>query len=90
MSRGLGDVYKRQAAGSLRQLDSKVTSKRELSMFCYAVPSAKQLGCKTHAESLDKIKEMGFNVNPNYEVCQSIDEVLAYFEKWSTMRTELP
>ena len=78
------------AAGSLRQLDSKVTSKRELSMFCYAVPSAKQLGCKTQAESLDKIKEMGFNVNPNYEVCQSIDEVLAYIEKWSTMRTELP
>lgn len=78
------------AAGSLRQLDSKVASKRELSMFCYAVPSAKELGCQTHADSLEKIKEFGFNVNPNYEICDSIDQVLVYIEKWSTQRFDLP
>ena len=63
------------AAGSLRQLDSRIAAKRELAMFCYAVPSA---------------EELGFNVNPNREVCDSIDGVLAYIEKWSTNRFDLP
>lgn len=78
------------AAGSLRQLDSRIAAKRELAMFCYAVPSAEELGCQTHGESLQKIEELGFNVNPNREVCDSIDGVLAYIEKWSTNRFDLP
>ena len=78
------------AAGSLRQLDSRIAAKRELAMFCYAVPSAEELGCQTHGESLQKIEEFGFNVNPNREVCDSIDGVLAYIEKWSTNRFDLP
>ena len=78
------------AAGSLRQLDSRIAAKRELAMFCYAVPSAESLGCKTHEESLKKIEELGFNVNPNREVCDSIEGVLAYIEKWSTARFDLP
>ena len=78
------------AAGSLRQLDSRIAAKRELAMFCYAVPSAEELGCQTHDESLQKIEELGFNVNPNREVCDSIDGVLAYIEKWSTARFDLP
>ena len=78
------------AAGSLRQLDSRIAAKRELAMFCYAVPSAEELGCQTHVESLQKIEELGFNVNPNREVCDSIDGVLAYIEKWSTNRFDLP
>ena len=78
------------AAGSLRQLDSRIAAKRELAMFCYAVPSAEELGCQTHDESLQKIEELGFNVNPNREVCDSIDGVLAYIEMWSTNRFDLP
>ena len=78
------------AAGSLRQLDSRIAAKRELAMFCYAVPSAEELGCQTHDESLQKIEELGFNVNPNREVCDSIDGVLAYIENWSTNRFDLP
>lgn len=78
------------AAGSLRQLDSKIAAKRELAMFCYSVPSAFELNCSTHEQSLQKIEELGFNVNSNREVCQSIDEVLAYIEKWSTARFDLP
>ena len=78
------------AAGSLRQLDSRIAAKRELAMFCYAVPSAEELGCQTHDESLQKIEELGVNVNPNREVCDSIDGVLAYIEKWSTNRFDLP
>lgn len=78
------------AAGSIRQLDSRIAAKRELAMFCYAVPSAEDLGCQTHEESLQKIEELGFNVNPNREVCESIDAVLAYIEKWSKARFDLP
>ena len=78
------------AAGSLRQLDSRIAAKRELAMFCYAGPSAEELGGQTHDESLQKIEELGFNVNPNREVCDSIDGVLAYIEKWSTNRFDLP
>lgn len=78
------------AAGSLRQLDSRIAAKRELAMFCYAVPSAEDLGCQTHDESLQKIEALGFNVNPNREVCDSIEGVLAYIEKWSTNRFDLP
>ena len=78
------------AAGSLRQLDSKVAAKRKLAMFCYGVPKAEELGCLTHEEGLQKITELGFNVNPNRQVCQTIEEVLAYIEKWTKDRFELP
>lgn len=78
------------AAGSLRQLDSRIAAKRNLAMFCYAVPSASDLGCTTHEASLQKITELGFNVNPNRQVCQSIDEVLEYIKHWTTARFDLP
>ncbi|HAX72789.1 MAG TPA: DNA ligase [Firmicutes bacterium] len=78
------------AAGSLRQLDSKIASKRQLAMFSYGVPSAAVLKCQTHDESLTKIDELGFSVNSNREVCQSIEGVLAYIEKWSAARFDLP
>ncbi|MDE5977413.1 MAG: NAD-dependent DNA ligase LigA [Turicibacter sp.] len=78
------------AAGSLRQLDSRIAAKRELAMFCYAVPSGEELGCETHDESLRKIEELGFTVNSNREVCDSIEGVLAYIDKWSKERFNLP
>ena len=78
------------AAGSLRQLDSRIAAKRNLAMFCYAVPSAADLGCTTHEESLQKISELGFNVNPNRQVCENIDEVLEYINRWTNARFDLP
>lgn len=78
------------AAGSLRQLDSRIAAKRRLAMFCYAVPSATDLGCKTHEESLQRISSLGFNVNPNRQVCNSIEEVLNYIDYWTSARFDLP
>jgi len=78
------------AAGSLRQLDSKIAAKRGLAMFSYGAPNGEELGYLTHEESLQKMVELGFNVNPHRQVCQSIDEVLAYIENWTQKRFELP
>lgn len=78
------------AAGSLRQLDSRIAAKRRLAMFCYAVPSAEDLGCTTHEQSLQRISSLGFNVNPNRQVCASIEEVLNYINHWTSARFDLP
>lgn len=78
------------AAGSLRQLNSKIVAKRGLAMFCYNVANASQLGLKSHSESLDYIETLGFSVNKQRQVCQNIEEVLAYIEKWTAERFELP
>lgn len=78
------------AAGSLRQLDSKIAAKRGLSMFCYGAPHGEDLGYFTHEETLKAIHELGFNVNPNYKVCQTIEDVLSYIEHWTQKRFDLP
>lgn len=75
------------AAGSIRQLDSKITASRKLDAFFYHVPS---LDKKTHHEALEYLKENGFIVNPNIERAKNIDEVLAFVEKWTELRPTLP
>ncbi|HBA37864.1 MAG TPA: DNA ligase [Firmicutes bacterium] len=75
------------AAGSLRQLDSKIAASRGLDAFFYHVPD---LGKKTHFEALEYLKENGFVVNPNIEKAKNIDEVLAFVEKWTELRATLP
>lgn len=75
------------AAGSIRQLDSKVTAKRKLDAFFYHVPESKY---KTHYEALEYLKENGFIVNPNITKVKNISEVLSYIEKWTELRATLP
>lgn len=75
------------AAGSVRQLDSKVTASRNLDAFFYHVPLTNK---KTHYEALDYLKENGFIVNPNIEKKKNIKEVLEYIHKASEMRETLP
>ncbi len=75
------------AAGSIRQLDSKIAASRKLDAFFYHVPS---LGKPTHHEALEYLKENNFVVNPNIERCKSIKEVLAYVDKWTELRATLP
>ncbi len=75
------------AAGSIRQLDSKVTASRKLDAFFYHVPS---LDKPTHHEALEYLKENNFIVNPNIERCKDIKEVLAYVDKWTELRATLP
>lgn len=69
------------AAGSLRQLDSKITAKRPLDIFIFNVQKSDTKEFETHSESLDHLDEIGFHVNPVRILCRNIDEVVAAIEK---------
>ena len=78
------------AAGSLRQKDSSVTARRNLSMWAY------QLGqvvdgpeFATHHETLDWLAALGFPVNPERQVVATLDEVFAYCTRWQDRRHDL-
>jgi DNA ligase (NAD+) len=75
------------AAGSVRQLDPKLTAERKLSTFIYAMDPTGT--ARKHAQVLERLQELGFRVNPNYAVHSSIDSVLEYVEQWRDRRHEL-
>lgn len=75
------------AAGSIRQLDSKIARARNLDAFLYHVPDTDK---KTHYEALMELKELGFIVNPNVRLVKNIDEILDYINEWSLKRDTLP
>lgn len=75
------------AAGSIRQLDSNIASKRGLDAFLYHYPLTE---FKTHYESLIYLKELGFTVNENIKLCKSIDEVISFVHEWTEKRDTLP
>lgn len=76
------------ASGSIRQLDSSITAKRDLSIFVYASIFGTDAP-KTHYESELKLKELGFKVNPNMRLCKNINEAVQYCEDWAMKRFEL-
>lgn len=79
------------AAGSVRNLDPKVTKERNLDCLIYHLPNPSDYGIKTHFESLEFMKELGFNTNYNAnELVGSIDKVLDYIKKWTKKRNSLP
>lgn len=78
------------AAGSVRQLDFKITASRPLKFFAYACDDYAPFTVKTHWEYLEKIKEWGFVVNPLARLCQDIEEVLAYYKELEEQRANLP
>lgn len=79
------------AAGSLRQLDPKIAASRNLSTFIYSVGGdAEQYGINGHAEMLTYLDELGFKTNDERTTYDTIDDVLAYIEKWTTARPTLP
>ncbi|RMH69439.1 MAG: NAD-dependent DNA ligase LigA [Gemmatimonadetes bacterium] len=75
------------AAGTLKMLDSKVVASRPLSIFCYAVANTSDF--TTHYEVLERLKLLGFKVNPHYKRCATIDEVIAYANIWREKRHQL-
>lgn len=75
------------AAGSLRQLDSKIASERKLDAFLYHLPNS---GLKTHYEALDFLRNLGFIVNSNIKLCKNVDEVIEYINYWTDKRDTLP
>ncbi|MBB6213951.1 DNA ligase (NAD+) [Anaerosolibacter carboniphilus] len=77
------------AAGSLRQLDSKVTAQRPLDIFVFNIQTMEHKVFQTHSEGLEYLKSQGFKTSM-YEICQDIDEVIEQCEKWARQRNELP
>lgn len=77
------------AAGTLRQLDSKIVAQRKLNFFAYTLQGSDQK-ITSQWESLELLQQMGFLVNPNRQLCQSLAEVTAYFQSWDTGRKTLP
>jgi DNA ligase (NAD+) len=69
------------AAGTIRQLDSKIVADRKLSVFIYDVAQIKETP-KTQSEELELLKDLGFKVNEHFELCKSIDDVINFWKKW--------
>ena len=78
------------AAGSIRQLDSSITAKRNLEVWIYHLPNPESYGIKTHHEALEFMKKLGFRTNPNNKLVKNVDEVLNYIEKKNEERPNLP
>jgi len=77
------------AAGSLRQLDSRITSSRMLDIIIFNIQLAEGRDFKTHAQTLDALSEMGFPVVP-YKVCKDADECRAQVKWLGENRDTLP
>lgn len=78
------------AAGSVRQLDSKIAASRNLETWIYHLPNPEDYGIKTQFESLKFMKELGFRVNPNNKLVKSIDEVMNFIDDMGNKRNVLP
>ncbi|MGB5748538.1 MAG: NAD-dependent DNA ligase LigA [Desulfobacterales bacterium] len=78
------------AAGSLRQLDSKITATRPLDIFFYGVGVVEDYEFHSHWELLQALKKWGFRINPLIRPQISIDDVLKYYRELSDQRHQLP
>ncbi len=80
------------ASGSLRQLDSTITAQRDLSMFTYTGIFEDEIDnkeIKTHYEGMQKLRELGFKVNPNIRLVKNIQGAIDYCKEWETKRFDL-
>jgi DNA ligase (NAD+) len=77
------------AAGSVRQLDPKITASRKLSYFAYDIVGGD--GVKTHAQVHDRLRQLGFKTSIEHQkVCRNLDEVLKFYESIQKQRDKLP
>ncbi|MBI5556942.1 MAG: NAD-dependent DNA ligase LigA [Deltaproteobacteria bacterium] len=77
------------AAGSLRQLDSRLTARRPLDFYPYGISDPSQLGCATQLELLGQLSALGFKVNPLARFCPSLAEVVGHYRHLLAMRDGL-
>ena len=77
------------AAGSIRQLDSKVAASRGLDTFIYHIPNPLDYGIKTHYEALEFLKELGFKTNPNNKLVSDVDGILEFIKEKGEKRESL-
>ena len=79
------------AAGSVRQLDPRITARRPLDIYIYALGYAEgRVMPPTHWETMEYIKSLGFKVNPNNHLITSIEQVDEYYHVWVERRESLP
>ena len=78
------------AAGSLKQLDSTITAKRPLDIFCHGAGHVTGVGFASHREFLAAIKDWGLKPVPFAKICRNLHETLGYQEEMETRRDELP
>lgn len=77
------------ASGSLRQLNSEITKKRNLKFFSYAAIIESQNDIKTHYETLDLLQTLGFSVNSNKKLCKNVEEIIEFCNFWENERFKL-
>ena len=78
-------------AGSVRQLDSKVTASRNLQIWVYSLAGAGDSPMpEDHWEALEWLKTLGFRVNPDNRLCHTLEEAHGYYQKWMERRHDLP
>ena len=79
------------AAGSIRQLDSKVAAERKLDTYIYHLPNPEDYGLKTHQEALDFMTRLGFKTNNNNNrLVGSVEEIYEFINEKGELRPELP
>ena len=78
------------AAGSLRQLDSKITAERNLSLFAYTWGEVSERCWNSQEEFFDRLKKWGFPTNPLNKLCRSLQEIDENFTRLMEIRAELP
>jgi len=76
------------AAGTIRQLDSKVAAKRNLDIFLYQIVNAENY-VSTQKEALEFLKSLGFKVNPNFKLNQTLDELINQIHVYDDLRKTL-
>lgn len=77
------------AAGSIRQLDPKMTASRQLDCYLYYVVNASELGMRTHQEALAFLTQQGFKTNPETKQLHGMDAVIRYIESYQNRRGDL-
>ncbi len=77
------------AAGSVRQLDSKVAASRNLATFLYHLPNPEKYGINSQMEALEFMKSLGFTVNPNIRKIDDITEIEDYIAHYAEVRDNL-
>lgn len=78
------------AAGSIRQLDSKVAAERKLDTYIYHLPNPEDYGLKTHQEALDFMTRLGFKTNNNNRLVGTVEEIYEFIREKGELRPELP
>lgn len=78
------------AAGSLRQLDTKIAASRNLDIFLYTIANTDQLNVVSHSGALDYLDQLGFKTNQERRKCDNIDEVIQFVQSWTEKRPHLP